>query len=127
MTPLPLNVSREMIQDSPILTAIRKGVTSHVLGDLEKLAEKEPESYAKIWENFGAMLKEGIYDDFERRDALLAFSQRVWNTGSTMALWPSSFFSSGLRSSAKRSKRSLVREKPLCRQSPQSVASSFPP
>jgi 3-hydroxybutyryl-CoA dehydrogenase len=40
MTPLPLNVSREMIQDSPILTAIRKGVTSHVLGDLEKLAEK---------------------------------------------------------------------------------------
>ena len=42
---LPLNVSREMIQDSPILTAIRKGVTSHVLGDLEKLAEKEPESY----------------------------------------------------------------------------------
>lgn len=72
---LPLNVSREMIQDSPILTAIRKGVTSHVLGDLEKLAEKEPESYAKIWENFGAMLKEGIYDDFERRDALLALAR----------------------------------------------------
>jgi molecular chaperone HtpG len=72
---LPLNVSREMIQDSPILTAIRKGVTSHVLGDFEKLAEKEPESYAKIWENFGAMLKEGIYDDFARRDALLALAQ----------------------------------------------------
>ena len=69
---LPLNVSREMIQDSPILTAIRKGVTSHVLGDLEKLAEKEPDSYTKIWDNFGAVLKEGIYDDFERRDTLLA-------------------------------------------------------
>lgn len=72
---LPLNVSREMIQDSPILTAIRKGVTSHVLGDLEKLAEKEPESFAKIWDNFSAVLKEGIYDDFERRDALLALSR----------------------------------------------------
>ena len=72
---LPLNVSREMIQDSPILMAIRKGVTSHVLSDLEKLAEKEPESYAKIWENFGAVLKEGIYDDFERRDALLALAR----------------------------------------------------
>jgi molecular chaperone HtpG len=69
---LPLNVSREMIQESPILAAIKRGVTSHVLGDLEKLAEKEPSSYAKIWENFGAVLKEGLYEDFERRDALLA-------------------------------------------------------
>ena len=72
---LPLNVSREMIQESPILTAIRNGVTSHVLGDLEKLAKKEPESFAKIWENFGVVLKEGIYDDFERRDALLALAR----------------------------------------------------
>ncbi|HVO96020.1 MAG TPA: molecular chaperone HtpG [Terriglobales bacterium] len=72
---LPLNVSREMIQESPILSAIRKGVTSHVLSDLEKLAEKNPESFTKIWENFGAVLKEGIYDDFERRDALLALAR----------------------------------------------------
>ncbi len=72
---LPLNVSREMIQESPILTAIRKGVTSHVLGDLEKLAEKEAEAYVKVWENFGAILKEGIYDDFERRDTLLSLSR----------------------------------------------------
>ena len=69
---LPLNLSREMIQESPILTAIRKAVTSRVLGELEKLAEKEPATYAKIWDNFGAVLKEGIYGDFERRDALLA-------------------------------------------------------
>jgi molecular chaperone HtpG len=69
---LPLNISREMIQQSPILAAIAKGVTSRVLGDLEKLAEKEPEAYGKIWDNFGAVLKEGIYEDFERRDALLA-------------------------------------------------------
>jgi len=72
---LPLNVSREMIQESPILGAIRKGVTSRVLGDLEKLADKEPEAYGKIWENFGAVLKEGLYDDFERRDALLGLAR----------------------------------------------------
>jgi molecular chaperone HtpG len=84
---LPLNVSREMIQESPILTAIRKGVTSHVLGDLEKLAEKEPESYAKIWDNFGAVLKEGIYDDFERRDALLALCR--FKTTTSASSWRS--------------------------------------
>ena len=84
---LPLNVSREMIQESPILSAIRKGVTSHVLSDLEKLAEKEPESFAKIWENFGVVLKEGIYDDFERRDALLALSR--FKTTASASSWRS--------------------------------------
>jgi len=84
---LPLNVSRETIQESPILAAIRKGVTSRVLGDLEKLAEKEPESYAKIWDNFGAVLKEGIYDDFERRDTLLALSR--FKTTASAGLWRS--------------------------------------
>ncbi len=84
---LPLNVSREMIQESPILTAIRKGVTSHVLGDLEKLAEKGPEFFAKIWENFGAVLKEGIYDDFERRDALLALAR--FRTTASAGSWRS--------------------------------------
>jgi molecular chaperone HtpG len=61
-----------MIQESPILTAIRKAVTSRVLGEIEKLADKEPATYVRIWDNFGAVLKEGIYGDFERRDALLA-------------------------------------------------------
>jgi molecular chaperone HtpG len=65
---LPLNLSREMIQESPIFTAIKKGVTSRVLGDLQKVAENEPESYAKIWDNFSIVLKEGLYEDFERRD-----------------------------------------------------------
>jgi molecular chaperone HtpG len=67
---LPLNVSREMIQESPIFAAIKRGVTNRVLGDLEKVAENEPESYAKIWTNFGAVLKEGLYEDYERRDTL---------------------------------------------------------
>jgi len=84
---LPLNVSREMIQESPILTALKKGVTSRVLSDLEKLAEKEPESYIKIWDNFGAVLKEGIYEDFERRDALLALSR--FKTTTSAGSWRS--------------------------------------
>ncbi|MDQ6436606.1 molecular chaperone HtpG [Mesorhizobium sp. LHD-90] len=72
---LPLNVSREMIQESPLLTAIRKGVTGRVLGDLAKLAENDADAYAKIWENFGVVLKEGIYEDFERREQLLKLAR----------------------------------------------------
>src|SRR5258705_6940344 len=77
---LPLNISREMIQQSPILTAIGKGVTSRVLTELEKLADKEPEAYAKVWDNFGVVLKEGLYEDFERRDSLLALSRLKHST-----------------------------------------------
>src|SRR4051795_1546546 len=68
---LPLNVSREMIQESPILAAIKKGVTSRVLSDLDKLAQNDPVAYAKVWETFGPVLKEGLYVDFERRGTLL--------------------------------------------------------
>jgi len=72
---LPLNVSREKIQESPLLAAIKKGTTNRVLTELERLADKEPETYTKIWETFGAVLKEGIYEDFERRDAMLALAR----------------------------------------------------
>jgi len=72
---LPLNVSREMIQESPLLTAIRKAATGRVLGDLEKLATSDAAAYAKVWENFGSVLKEGLYEDFERRDALLGLAR----------------------------------------------------
>ena len=72
---LPLNVSREMIQESPILAAIRKGLTSRVLTAIEKLAESDADGFAKLWDAFGAVLKEGIYDDFERRAQLMALSR----------------------------------------------------
>jgi molecular chaperone HtpG len=72
---LPLNVSREKIQESPLLVAIRKGATSRVLSELERLADKDAAAYAKIWDTFGAVLKEGIYEDFERRDALLKLAR----------------------------------------------------
>jgi molecular chaperone HtpG len=68
---LPLNVSREKIQESPLLVAIKKGVTSRLFGELERLADKEPQTFAKIWDVFGAVIKEGLYEDFERREALL--------------------------------------------------------
>jgi molecular chaperone HtpG len=72
---LPLNVSREKIQESPLLAAIRKGATGRVLTELERLADKEPTAYGKIWDTFGAVLKEGIYEDFERRDTLLKLAR----------------------------------------------------
>ncbi|MGG7519608.1 molecular chaperone HtpG [Allorhizobium undicola] len=72
---LPLNISREMIQDSPILGAIRKGVTSRILTALEKQAENDAEAYLKFWEIFGSVLKEGLYDDFERKTQLLGLAR----------------------------------------------------
>ena len=77
---LPLNVSREMIQESPVFAAIRKGVTNRVLQDLSKLAETEPEKFAKVWENFGAVIKEGLYEDPERRDALYKIARFATTT-----------------------------------------------
>jgi len=84
---LPLNISREMIQQSPILTAIGKGVTSRILTEIEKLADKEPDAYAKVWDNFGVVLKEGIYEEFERRDVLLALSR--FKTSTSTGSWRS--------------------------------------
>ncbi|WP_230533265.1 molecular chaperone HtpG [Microvirga roseola] len=72
---LPLNVSREMIQESPLLAAIKKGVTSRVLSELDKLAQNDAEAYTKVWETFGSVLKEGIYEDFERRSTLLGLAR----------------------------------------------------
>jgi molecular chaperone HtpG len=72
---LPLNVSREMIQESPILAAIKKGVTNRLLSELEKLAETDAATYGKVWDNFGAVLKEGLYEDFERRAQLLELAR----------------------------------------------------
>jgi len=72
---LPLNISREMLQNNPQVAAMRKALTGRVLTELESLAEKTPEAFAKIWEAFGAVLKEGIYEDHERRDQLLALAR----------------------------------------------------
>ncbi|SFK34181.1 molecular chaperone HtpG [Methylocapsa palsarum] len=77
---LPLNVSREMIQESPIFAAIKKGVGNRILQDVTKLADSEPETFARIWENFGAIIKEGLYEEPEKRDALFAVARFASST-----------------------------------------------
>lgn len=83
---LPLNISREMLQNNPQLVQIRKAVATRVINELESLAEKDAENFAKIWDAFGAVLKEGIYEDFERREKLLALSRFTTTTGEKRAL-----------------------------------------
>src|SRR4051794_35374594 len=83
---LPLNISREMLQNNPQLAQIRKAVTGRVIGELENLAEKEPESFAKIWEAFGPVIKEGIYEDSERREKLLALARFTTTAGEKRSL-----------------------------------------
>jgi molecular chaperone HtpG len=63
---LPLNVSREMLQATPVLGRIRKAVTNRVLSELKSRA-KDAADYAKFWENFGTVLKEGVWEDAEHR------------------------------------------------------------
>ena len=63
---LPLNVSREMLQTTPVLGRIRKALIGRVLSELKNRA-KEAEDYAKFWENFGPNVKEGIWEDSEHR------------------------------------------------------------
>jgi len=67
---LPLNVSREILQESKDIEAIRKGCTGKVLGLLADMAEKEPEKYTTFWNEFGRVLKEGVGEDFANKDKI---------------------------------------------------------
>ncbi|HKM71634.1 MAG TPA: molecular chaperone HtpG [Stellaceae bacterium] len=69
---LPLNISREMLQSNPIVARIRQQLAKRILMELGKKASDSPEEYTKFWDNFGAVLKEGLYEDREQRDELLA-------------------------------------------------------
>ena len=83
---LPLNISREMLQNNPQLAQIRKAVTGRVIAELETLGEKQPENFARIWDAFGPVIKEGIYEDFERREKLLALSRFTTTSGENRTL-----------------------------------------
>jgi molecular chaperone HtpG len=83
---LPLNISREMLQNNPQLLQIRKAVTGRMIGELEQLSDKEPENFARIWDAFGPVIKEGIYEDFERREKLLALSRFTTTAGEKRTL-----------------------------------------
>ena len=72
---LQLNVSRETLQHSPVLAKIRKDLIKRVLDELERRAKAEDGDYASFWETFGAVLKEGIYEDHEQRERLLELAR----------------------------------------------------
>jgi molecular chaperone HtpG len=85
---LPLNVSRELLQESRDVKAIREGSTKRVLSMLEDLAENQKEQYAKFWEQFGAVIKEGVGEDHanqERLAKLLRFASTQAESGVSFA------------------------------------------
>jgi molecular chaperone HtpG len=67
---LPLNVSREMLQHNPTVAAIRKALTKRVLAEFKKTATTDAAAWNKIWEAFGAVIKEGLYEDPDKRDLI---------------------------------------------------------
>jgi molecular chaperone HtpG len=80
---LPLNVSREILQDNKVTQAIRKGCTKRVLKMLEKLGKKDAEKYQGFWDEFGQVLKEGPAEDNANKDLiakLLRFASTNDNT-----------------------------------------------
>jgi molecular chaperone HtpG len=83
---LPLNISREMLQNNPQLAQIRKAVTTRVISELETLGDKEPEAFARIWDGFGPVIKEGIWEDYERREKLLGLSRFTTTAGENRSL-----------------------------------------
>ncbi|TVP75428.1 MAG: molecular chaperone HtpG [Puniceicoccaceae bacterium] len=68
---LPLNISRESMQDSSLIQKLNKVITKRFLKTLEEKAKKEPEIYDAFWQDFGLFLKEGVTTDFTHRDQLL--------------------------------------------------------
>ncbi len=82
---LPLNVSREMLQHNPVLALMKKGITSKVLQEFARLSE-DPEKYKAFWGNYGAIIKEGLYDDFDFREQLLKLFRARTSKGDMVSL-----------------------------------------
>jgi molecular chaperone HtpG len=72
---LPLNISREMFQHNPQLTKIRSGLAKRIMTELKKKADKKPDEYVEFWNNFGAVLKEGLYEEPENREKILGLAR----------------------------------------------------
>ncbi len=68
---LPLNISREMLQNNPIISKIKNGVATKILKELNTLSEKNEEKFLAFWQQFGAVVKEGLYDAAEHQDGIL--------------------------------------------------------
>jgi molecular chaperone HtpG len=72
---LPLNISREMLQSNPMVARIRQQLSKRILTELSKKANESPAEYIQFWDNFGAVLKEGLYEDREHREELLTLAR----------------------------------------------------
>lgn len=83
---MPLNLSREMLQNNPDVAAIRKAVTNRVLSELKKCAESDSAAFGKIWSTFAPVIKEGLYEDMERRDQLFEIARFRSTKGETVSL-----------------------------------------
>ena len=68
---LPLNISREMLQNNPVVKKIRNALVKRTINDLKKKLAADRASFEQFWVNFGPVIKEGIYEDFEKKDNLL--------------------------------------------------------
>ena len=68
---IDLNVSREMLQNNPAVSKISKSLVGKILRELKKVSEKNIDGYKDFWKEYGAVLKEGLYEDAERKDTLL--------------------------------------------------------
>ena len=82
---LPLNISRETFQHDPRLAKMRAGLVKRVLDELAKKSEKASEEYDSFWTNFGAVLKEGVYEDFENRERILGLCRFRSTAGEGLA------------------------------------------
>jgi molecular chaperone HtpG len=83
---LPLNVSRELLQGSRVADNIRTNTVKKILRLLAELAEKEPEKYATFWKEFGAVLKEGVVEDFHNRDDIAKLLRFTSTTAADVSL-----------------------------------------
>jgi molecular chaperone HtpG len=72
---LPLNISREMLQHNPVITRIKNGIAKRVLSDIDKLSRNDDAKFASFWGQFGAVLKEGLYDAPDHREGLLKITR----------------------------------------------------
>ena len=68
---ISLNISREMLQNNPIISKIKKGITIKILNELSALADVETKAYLNFWKNFGAVIKEGLYEFNDHHDKIL--------------------------------------------------------
>ncbi len=68
---ISLNISREMLQNNPIITKIKKGITNKILSEIDSLAKKEKDKFETFWNNFGPVLKEGLYEHNDHHEKIL--------------------------------------------------------